>query len=607
MADVTAGADGKASATGAAGAALSRNDFLVLRAIGASPERASQRGLAQATGLSLGSVNAAVRSCSEAGLVDDGLITEAGVAALEPYRVDNAVIMAAGLSSRFAPISYEKPKGILRVRGEVLIERQIRQLLEAGITDITVVLGYKKEYFFYLKGKYGVDLVVNPSYATRNNNGSLWLVRDRLANTYVCSSDNYFTENPFEPYVYEAYYAAEYADGTTDEWCMGEGPKGRINSVEIGGADAWYMLGHAYFDRAFSEGFVRILEEEYELPETSPKLWEAIFAEHLDELDMKIRKYPAGVINEFDSLDELEAFDSHFIGNVDSEIIDNIVSVLGCAKEDIHSFYPLKQGLTNLSCHFAVGDDEYVYRHPGAGTERMIDRRAEAAALELGCELGLDPTFLHMDGERGWKISRFVAGARTPDPHDADDLATMMGMCRKLHESGVVLERSFDFVDEGLRYEQLLEARGPIDVPGYHELREKVLRLRELAAGDGFAPCPSHNDFCSANVLMGEDGTRVLIDWEYAGMSDPASDFGIFCVCEELDDELMDRALEAYLGHEPSDVERRHHLAHVVFAGWCWYVWSLAKEAAGDNVDTWLYIYYRYAADYVDRVLSLYE
>ena len=42
--------------------------------------------------------------------------------------------------------------------------------------------------------------------------------------------------------------------------------------------------------------------------------------------------------------------------------------------------YPLKQGLTNLSCHIRVGDSEYVYRHPGIGTEGIIDRRAEGVA-----------------------------------------------------------------------------------------------------------------------------------------------------------------------------------------------------------------------------------
>ena len=55
----------------------------------------------------------------------------------------NAIIIAAGTSSRFVPLSFEKPKGLIEVKGEVLIERQLRQLNEAGIDDITIVVGYK--------------------------------------------------------------------------------------------------------------------------------------------------------------------------------------------------------------------------------------------------------------------------------------------------------------------------------------------------------------------------------------------------------------------------------------------------------------------------------
>ena len=50
---------------------------------------------------------------------------------LKQYKVDNAIIMAAGLSSRFAPLSYEKPKGLYGVKGEILIEREIEQLKSA--------------------------------------------------------------------------------------------------------------------------------------------------------------------------------------------------------------------------------------------------------------------------------------------------------------------------------------------------------------------------------------------------------------------------------------------------------------------------------------------
>ena len=74
------------------------------------------------------------------------------------YQVTNAIIMAAGTASRFAPLSYEKPKGLAVVKGEVLIERQIRQLKEAGIEQIILVVGYKKEEFYYLGNKYEVTI-----------------------------------------------------------------------------------------------------------------------------------------------------------------------------------------------------------------------------------------------------------------------------------------------------------------------------------------------------------------------------------------------------------------------------------------------------------------
>ena len=50
------------------------------------------------------------------------------------------------------------------MKGEILIERQIRQLKEAGIDDITVVVGYKAELFAYLAEKFAVEIVLNDDY-----------------------------------------------------------------------------------------------------------------------------------------------------------------------------------------------------------------------------------------------------------------------------------------------------------------------------------------------------------------------------------------------------------------------------------------------------------
>ena len=587
---------------------LSEPQFNILNALAKADSPLTQRALSEATGMSLGRVNTATRECEAAGYIDERAITGAGREALEPYRVTGAVIMAAGLSSRFAPISYERPKGTLKVRGEILVERQIRQLHEAGITNIALVVGYKKEYFFYLADKYGVDIVVNREYSTRNNNGSLWLVKDRLDNTYVCSSDDYFTTNPFEPYVYKAYYSANYVEGPTDEWCIKTGPGDRITGATVGGADAWVMLGHVYFDRVFSAKFREILEQVYHLPETVSKLWESIYLDHIKSFDMVIRRYPDGVIHEFDSVDELRSFDPLFMENVDSEVFDHIADTLGCAKSEIRDFYPLKQGITNLSCHFAVGDNEYVYRHPGIGTEKIVDRSAEFKALRVAAEMGIDDTFIAGDPEAGWKISRFVRDVRNLDVTRDDELKAAMEMDRALHTSGRTLARSFDFIAEADRYEGLLRQFGPIDVPGYEDLRDKVRRLKAFADADSFEVVPSHNDFFPPNFLVATDGTISLIDWEYAGMSDVAADFGTMVVCTpEMTRERARAALEFYLGHAPSEAEERHFFAYEVFAGWCWYVWALVKEAEGDDVGEWLYTYYSHATRTLDTLLASYE
>ena len=256
-------------------------------------------------------------------------------------KVDNAIIMAAGTSSRFAPLSYEKPKALIEVRGEVLIERQIRQLREAGIEEVVVVTGYKAEQFEYLKDKYGVVLINNPYYLTRNNNSSIYAAREYIKNSYICSSDNYFITNPFESDVDESYYSAVYMEGDTGEWCISE-DDGWIKDVKVGGQDSWVMLGHVFWSESFSRSFLHILEDEHEWLETADKLWETIYIEHINELPMKIRKYPADFIFEFDTLDELREFDDSYISNTRSEILTKIAGELGVEEKEIRSVKAFK-------------------------------------------------------------------------------------------------------------------------------------------------------------------------------------------------------------------------------------------------------------------------
>ena len=110
----------------------------------------------------------------------NGSLTQAGDSLLNTHRIDNAVILSAGMSTRFVPLNFEIPKGLLTVKGEPLIERQICQLREKGIEEIIIVVGYMKEQFEYLVGKYGVILVETDEYETKNNHASIWAARQYL-------------------------------------------------------------------------------------------------------------------------------------------------------------------------------------------------------------------------------------------------------------------------------------------------------------------------------------------------------------------------------------------------------------------------------------------
>lgn len=288
------------------------------------------------------------------------------------YKVDNAVIMAAGTASRFAPLSFEKPKALIEVKGEVLIERQIRQLKEAGIPEIYIVVGYMSESFLYLEEKFGVHIVNNPDYNTRNNNASIYAVKDILANTYICSSDNYFLKNPFEAEVSDCYYAAVYANGETKEWCMEYDANDIITNVTIGGENSWYMLGHTFWSKEFSDKFVEILVAEYNLPKTANLLWESIYMDHINELDMKIRKYGDDIIFEFDTLDELRDFDESYISDTRSQILKNVARELCCKESDITEVTAYKDDtLEAAGFTFKADNKKYSYSYKEKSVRRL--------------------------------------------------------------------------------------------------------------------------------------------------------------------------------------------------------------------------------------------
>lgn len=158
----------------------------------------NQRILAEVSGHSLGVVNRSLKELIKADYLDESIRpTVKAITEFKQKTPQRAVILAAGFGMRMVPINTEMPKGLLKVNGEPLIERIIKQLHEVGIKEIYVVVGFMKEKYEYLIDEYGVELVVNADYAAKNNLHSIKLVKEHLENAYIIPCDIWCDRNPF--------------------------------------------------------------------------------------------------------------------------------------------------------------------------------------------------------------------------------------------------------------------------------------------------------------------------------------------------------------------------------------------------------------------------
>jgi len=326
----------------------------------------------------------------------------------------NAIILAAGVGERAAPLTYETPKGLLKVFGTPMIERQIKQLLEKGISEIIVVVGYMKERFDYLIDKYGVELVNNPEYATKNNFVSAYYARERLGSSYLLMSDNYMTENIFSAEETVSWFSCPFYSGKTDEWVVKEEKDGVILEISICGENCYAVQGPAYFSQDFSDCYKVLLEEYYDRPESNDYYWEHILKDELNRLPPMYVKDTTGIVHEFEDLDELRRFDTSYFEETNNLIMQTISNVFKCSQGDVSGISVIKNGMSNRSFKFCLGDKSYVIKIPKADSGKPDNRRTEKEAYTAPAPYHLTDEVLYFDGESGIKISKFI-----DDCHDS--------------------------------------------------------------------------------------------------------------------------------------------------------------------------------------------
>lgn len=294
-----------------------------------------------------------------------------------------------------------------------------------------------------------------------------------------------------------------------------------------------------------------------------------------------------------------------FTGEIRQIIIDTVCKVFHCTEDEIKDIKPVQEGMTNIVLSFRYNGGKYIYRHPGLGADRLVDRGRESMMQKIVEDAGIDTTLIAMSVEEGWRISRFVE-TRALDYHNLNDMVRAVMLLRKLHDAPAKVRWDFDVIKQAEIIKEKIKPEHYGNFDEFEMVRDNVYELNELTKKDGIHWCNMHGDARDVNFLI-NDEEIYLIDWEYAGYGDPGFDIGSYICGGDHSREEVDRILFIYFGREPKLNEKRHFYAYISITGWFYMHWTMFKESCGQVVGIHKQLWYGFAKEYGKLALEMYK
>ena len=189
-----------------------------------------------------------------------------------------------------------------------------------------------------------------------------------------------------------------------------------------------------------------------------------------------------------------------------------------------------------------------------------------------------------MSEDEGWKVSLYISDIRMPDYHDQEDTKKIAQVLRRLHSLTLKVDYGLDPLRDARAMERLLKEKDSSCFEGYEGLKRDIAELYDLTKGDGVEKCFCHGDTYRPNWMMTPEGDVILIDWEYAGYSDPGIDVGYYIVDAKYGKEEAESFIREYLSYDQDEKKVFHFLAYAAIIAYYWFVWALYRESCGADM-----------------------
>lgn len=228
-------------------------------------------------------------------------------------KINKAIIMAAGLGNRLAPVTNNTPKPMVKVNGIRMIDTIIDALHSNGINEIHIVVGYLKEQVKMLSEKYNnLDFIENPFFERCNNISSLYVARDYISNAFIVDGDQIIdNQSIFNPEFEKSGYCAAWTE-ETNEWLMQVEDNKVLSCSRVGGKEGWQLYGLSMWTNEDGKKLKELVEYEFERGNDQIYWDDVAMFQHFDKFDLGIRKINHDDLIEIDNFEELIAVDKTY-------------------------------------------------------------------------------------------------------------------------------------------------------------------------------------------------------------------------------------------------------------------------------------------------------
>ncbi|WDL75189.1 NTP transferase domain-containing protein [Helicobacter winghamensis] len=465
-----------------------------------------------------------------------------------------AIILCAGQGTRLRPLTLNKPKPLLEIKGKSLLENAILHLRKCRVEEIIVVTGYKHHLFDPLEKKLNFKKVVFENYASTNSSASLKSVQKEITKgTFILNGDLFLTntfQDSFETQIKwgASQFLAQKILHETPSWGYITDENCKLLDIDTN-ATSGYGDGIAFFDNTQD---LEIIKDSLNQCDDS-QYWEACILKSMN----KINFYVFGL----DSLyTEIDSFEDALI----SKLITPEEIAKQCAddNEAIRLF-----SVTNINYKIKFLGTEKVIRIPRNNRDAIINTEQEQKITKL---LGENITPQAEFYPSNIKLTTFLQGYKplTKEQLNPAMLEKLISAIQTLHNFKHKNHPSFSKIllnNEIKTYESL--AKIPLLSRQEHKDITQITKEADLKES---VLC--HRDLQLPNILYNtQDSTIKLIDFEFAGFCTPIWEFGNLAGELELSKEQIKLILKLVPNLTYKEILQGKLISSYVWALWSWY------------------------------------